>query len=152
MQDLKVTAAIPGCVLKEGESYDSPRVKSQTGPHATIALHSLIEAEDFGDIGRAPPPFLKPILDKYREIYNQYQPADARYLSNHRGHLMFLRPEEEALCTGDFIKAATWPATRAELREKMRELKNMGYEYLCVEMGYRHPEKLHEWAEVFEVL
>ncbi|MSQ51935.1 MAG: LLM class flavin-dependent oxidoreductase [Betaproteobacteria bacterium] len=152
LRDLKVTAAIPGCVLKEGESHDSPRVKSQTGPHATIALHSLIESEEFGDIGRAPPPFLAPILDKYREIYKKYEPADARYLSNHRGHLMFLRPEEEALCSGDFIKAATWTATKPELIERMRELKAIGYEYLCVEMGFRHPEKLREWAEVFEAL
>ena len=152
LKDLKVTAAIPGCVLKEGESCDSPRVKSQPGPPATIALHSLIESEEFGDIGRAPPPFLAPILDKYREIYKSYQPADARYLSNHRGHLMYLRPEEEALCGGDFIKAATWTATKAELRERLSELKAIGYEYLCVEMGYRHPEKLREWAEVFEGL
>ncbi|MFM9969964.1 MAG: LLM class flavin-dependent oxidoreductase [Burkholderiales bacterium] len=152
LKDLKVTAAIPGCVLQDGEAYDSPRVKSQTGPHATIALHSLIEAEEFGDIGRAPPPFLKPTLDQYREIYKRYKPADARYLSNHRGHLMFLRPEEEALCSGDFIKAATWTATKPELIERMRELKAIGYEYLCVEMGYKHPEKLREWAEVFEAV
>jgi 5,10-methylenetetrahydromethanopterin reductase len=152
LADLKTVAAIPGCVLKEGESCDSPRVKSQTGPHATIALHSLIEAEDFGDIGRAPPPFLKPLLDRYRAIYEAYQPADARYLSNHRGHLMYLRPEEEALCSGDFIRAATWTATQAELREKMRELRSIGYQQLCVEMGYRHPEKLGEWIGVFEGL
>ena len=150
LADLKTTAAIPGCVLKEGEGYDSPRVKSQTGPHATIALHSLIEAEDFGDIGRAPPPFLAPILDKYREIYRKYEPADARYLANHRGHLMYLRPEEEALCSGEFIKGATWTATKAELIERMSELKAIGYQNLCVEMGYRHPEKLQEWAEVFD--
>ena len=150
LADLRTMAAIPGCVLQDGENYDSPRVKSQTGPHATIALHSLIEAEEFGDIGRAPPPFLAPILDRYREIYKNYAPVDARYLSNHRGHLMYLRAEEEALCSGDFIKATTWTATRADLIERMRELQAIGYQNLCVEMGYRHPEKLREWSEVFE--
>ena len=149
---LKATAAIPGCVLKEGEPYDSPRVKSVTGPHATIALHSLIEQEEFGDIGRAPPSFLAPLLERYRETYEKYEPADARYLSNHRGHLMYLRPEEEALCTGELIKAATWTATKPELQERLRELKKIGYQQLCVEMGYRHPEKLEEWLEVFEGL
>jgi 5,10-methylenetetrahydromethanopterin reductase len=147
---LQVTAAIPGCVLREGEAYDSPRVKSVTGPHAIIALHSLIEAEEFGDIGRAPPAFLKPYLDRYREIHSKYQPPDARYLSNHRGHLMYLKPEEEAICDAALIRAATWTAPKAELREKMRELKSMGYTQLAVEMGYRHPEKLEEWLEVFE--
>jgi 5,10-methylenetetrahydromethanopterin reductase len=150
--ELKVVAAIPGCVLKEGEPYDSPRVKSVTGPHATIALHSLIEQEEFGDIGRAPPAFLAPLLERYREIYTRYEPADARYLSNHRGHLMYLRPEEEALCTGELIKAATWTATKPELQERLREVRAIGYQELCVEMGYRHPEKLEEWREVFERL
>ena len=65
---------------------------------------------------------------------------------------MYLRPEEEALCSGDFIRAATWTATQAELREKMRELRSIGYQQLCVEMGYRHPEKLGEWIGVFEGL
>jgi 5,10-methylenetetrahydromethanopterin reductase len=149
---LQVTAAIPGCVLKEGEKADSPRVKSVTGPHAMIALHSLIEAGEFGDIGRAPPDFLKPYLERYREIYLKHSQPDARYLWNHRGHLMFLKPEEEAMCDAALIKAATWTATKAELREKMAELKSIGYTHLSIECGYRHPEKLEEWIGVFEGL
>jgi hypothetical protein len=63
---------------------------------------------------------------------------------------MYLRPEEEALCTGELIKAATWTAERDQLVERMRELKRIGYDELCIECGYRHPEKLEEWLEVFE--
>jgi 5,10-methylenetetrahydromethanopterin reductase len=147
---LQATAALPGCVLREGEAYDSPRVKSVTGPHATIALHSLIEREQFGDIRRAPPAFLAPLLERYRDIYLGYKPDDARYLSNHRGHLMYLRPEEQALCTAELIKASTWTASKAELIESMRELTRIGYTQLCIECGYKHPEKLEEWLEVFE--
>ena len=36
-------------------------------------------------------------LEAYRKVYEKYEPADARYLSNHRGHLMFVRPEEKHL-------------------------------------------------------
>jgi 5,10-methylenetetrahydromethanopterin reductase len=147
---MHATAAIPGCVLREGEAPDSARVKSVTGPHAMIALHSLIEAEQFGDIGRAPPDFLKPYLERYKKLYDKAEPADARYLWNHRGHLMMLKPEEEAICDGALIKAATWTATKAELREQMAELRRMGYSQLCIECGYRHPEKLEEWREVFD--
>jgi len=35
------------------------------------------------------------------------QPRD-RYLANHRGHLMFLRPEEQEVCTADLIRALTF--------------------------------------------
>ena len=112
---LHATSAIAGCVLGDGEAADSPRAKAQAGPTATIALHSLVEREQFGDLGRPLPPALAPLLDRYREIYQGYQPADARYLENHRGHLMFLRPEEQALCTAELIRATTFtrPARRA---------------------------------------
>jgi 5,10-methylenetetrahydromethanopterin reductase len=152
LSTLRVVAAIPGCVLKEGEAYDSPRVKSVTGPHAIIALHSLIEQDQFGDIGRAPPEFLRPYLERYRKVYDTYQPADARYLSNHVGHLMFLKPEEETICDAALIRGATWTGPKAELVEKMGELRRIGYRHLAIETGYRHPEKLEEWLPVFEAL
>lgn len=138
-----------GCVLKEGEACDSPRVKAQTGPHATIALHSLAEREEFGDLGRPVPPQLAPLLARYRQIYLNYAPADARYLSNHRGHLMYLRPEEHEVCTADLIRTTTWTATRPELQERLRELARAGYRHFGIGIGIGHPERLEEWAEVF---
>ena len=51
------TAFCGGCVLAESEPFDSPRARAQAGPHATIALHNLVEREQFGDFGRR-------ILDK----------------------------------------------------------------------------------------
>ncbi len=147
---LHATATISGCVLKEGEASDSPRVKAQTGPHATIALHSLVEREDFGDIARPVPPQLAALVERYRRIYLEYQPADARYLSNHRGHMMYLRPDEHEICTPELIRSVTWTASRPELRERLRELTGAGYTHVALNSGYRHPERLEEWAEVFE--
>jgi 5,10-methylenetetrahydromethanopterin reductase len=144
------TALTGGCVLQEGEALDSPRVKAQAGPHATIALHNLVEMEQFGDMGRPVPPALAPLLERYREIYRAYQPEDARYLSNHRGHLMFLRPEEQALCTPELIRASTFTASRAELRERLRALGEAGYTHFSINIRHGHPEMLEEWADVFE--
>jgi 5,10-methylenetetrahydromethanopterin reductase len=147
------SGTIGGCVLKEGESYDSPRVKKQAGAHAMLGLHSLVEAADFGDIGRPVPPHLKALVERYRtEVYEKFQPADARYLSNHRGHLLYLKPEEEHLCNGDLIKATTWTATKAELVERIRELKRAGYNHLGINAGFGQVERLEEWAEVFEAV
>jgi alkanesulfonate monooxygenase SsuD/methylene tetrahydromethanopterin reductase-like flavin-dependent oxidoreductase (luciferase family) len=148
--ELHATATISGCVLAEHEPADSPRAKAQAGPTATIALHSLVEREEFGDIGRPLPPPLAPLLERYRQIYGAYEPADARYLQNHRGHLMFLRPEEQEICTAELIRATTFTGCRDELRERIRELARAGFSHVGLTVRYGHPEMLEEWAEVFE--
>jgi 5,10-methylenetetrahydromethanopterin reductase len=147
---LPATATIAGCVLRDGEAADSPRAKAQAGPTATIALHSLVERDEFGDLGRPIPPALAPLIERYRQIYLTYEPADARYLSNHRGHLMFLRPEEQAICTAELIRATTFTATKAELREQLRELARAGFDHVGVTIRHGHPEMLEEWADVLE--
>lgn len=143
------TAFVGGCVLKDGEAFDSPRAKAQTGPHATIALHNLVEVEQFGNMGRGVPPALSHLLERYRAIYETYEPADARYLENHRGHLMFLRPEEHELCTADLIRLLTFTGSKASLHERLRELRRAGYTHFAVNIRHGHPEMLEEWADVF---
>jgi 5,10-methylenetetrahydromethanopterin reductase len=143
------TAFTGGAVLKDGEAADSPRARAQAGPHATIALHNLVEAAEFGNMGRGIPPALAPLLERYRQIYEKYEPADARYLSNHRGHLMVLRPEEQELCTAQLIGTLTMTATAAQLRERLRELARIGYTHFAVNIRHGHPEMLEEWADVF---
>lgn len=148
--DLHATATTAGCVLADGEAADSARAKAQAGPTATIALHSLVERDEFGDLGRPIPPQLAPLLERYRRIYSSYEPADARYLSNHRGHLMFLRPEEHEICTAELIRATTFTGTKAELREQLRELGRVGFAEVGVTIRYGHPEMLEEWADLLE--
>jgi len=143
------TAFTGGCVLKDGEAFDSPRARAQAGPHATIALHNLVEVAEFGDMGRTVPPSLRPLLDRYRRIYEAYEPADARYLSNHRGHLMFLRPEEQEVCTADLIRTMTFTGPRTLLQERLRELRGFGYRHFAISIRHGHPEMLEEWADVF---
>ncbi len=143
------TAALGGCILRPGEAADSPRARAQTGPHATIALHNLVEVEEFGNMGRSVPPELQPLLERYRDIYRKYEPEDARYLSNHRGHLMFLRPEEQEVCTAELIRMLTFTATKRELQERIRELGAVGYTHFSVHIRHGHPEMLEQWADVF---
>ena len=91
---------------------------------------------------------MQPLLDRYREIYHQSVPEDARYLRNHRGHLMYLRPEEEERCTVELIRAATWTASREELRERLQELRRLGDSHVAVNFGLGAPGRLVDWAEV----
>jgi 5,10-methylenetetrahydromethanopterin reductase len=140
---------VNGAALKEGEPVDSPRVKSQVGPSIAMMWHNLVEEPEFGDItGRGVPPPLKPAFERYKKIYEGYQPADARYMSNHRGHLMFVRPEEQELLTADVIKTFSAVGAKPELVERLRGLKAAGYQHCTIGIRHGHPEMVEEWADV----
>ena len=143
------TAVVGGCVLAEGEAFDSPRAKALAGPHAMIALHNQVEAAEAGFARPPMPPHLAPLLEQYRALYMSYQPPDARYLTNHRGHLMFVKPEEAHLCTAELIAATTFTGTQAVLREQLRALRDTGYDHFSITIRHGHPEMLEEWIEVF---
>lgn len=148
---LKATAFIAGSVLKPGEAADSKRAKAQAGPTAAVALHSLVEG-GFDGTGSAEglPPFIKDLLERYKKVYETYTPADARYLTLHRGHLMFLRPEEEPLITAELIQSLTLTATADALVERIRELKSAGYTQITVQLGPGQEDAIDDWAKVFE--
>jgi len=95
------------------------------------------------------PPALKPHLDAYRDIYRSYQPEDARYLANHRGHLMFLRPEEEANISDAVIRALTFTGTKAELVDGVRAIEAAGYSQFGFQVRNGHEmAMLEDWADV----
>jgi 5,10-methylenetetrahydromethanopterin reductase len=146
---LYATAFGGGCVLADGEPADSPRAKALAGPAAAIIFHNNAEEEELGSIGFPTPPQFKAKLDAYREVYRKYEPADARYLSNHRGHLMFLRPEEQELITSDVIRAFTFTGTEAELVDGLRAIKAAGYCQFGMHIRTGHEAAmLQDWAEI----
>ena len=146
---LHATAFGGGCVLAEGESADSLRAKAQAGPAAAIVFHNNAEEEELGSIGFPTPPQFKAKFEAYKEIWRGYRPADARYLTNHRGHLMFLRPEEQAIISGDVIRAFTFTGTKAELADGLRAMKAAGYSQFGMHIRTGHEmEMLQDWADV----
>ena len=95
------------------------------------------------------PPPLRTRFDAYREVYRKYQPADARYLQNHRGHLMFLRPEEQEFITADVIRGLTFTGTRAALVEQLQAIKAAGYRQFGFHVRNGHEmAMLEDWADV----
>ena len=140
-----------GCVLAKGEPADSPRAKAQAGPSAAVLLHAMAEEEEWGSLGHQVPSKFAALYAAYREIYRSYQPADARYLSNHRGHGLFLRPEEEPLITAELIRTVTRTGTNAELVETVRAIKQAGYSQFGIQLRYGHEMSMMEdWAGVLE--
>jgi 5,10-methylenetetrahydromethanopterin reductase len=147
-KDLRITAACNGAVRRDGEPWDSPRMKAQAGPGAAIILHDLVENPSFGSSGHGLPPGIAAKVEAFRPIFQSYKPSDARYLEAHRGHIMIVRPEEEHLIDGELIRTLTLSGTKDELRDKLRSLRAAGYSHFTTHIRHGQPEMVTDWAEV----
>ena len=148
--ELEATAVSGGAVLKSADDWDAEYVQAQAGPQSAIILHNLAEEAEFGSIGQNPPPELESLVTKYLKIYEEYAPANARYLSNHKNHLMVVRPEERHLISGDLIRNTTVSGTRDSIRDQIRALKGMGYTQFSVHIRAVLTEMIEDWADVIE--
>ena len=74
--------------------------------------------------------------------------ALARYLSNHKGHLMYVRAEETHV-TPELAKGTTLSGTREELIDRLRALEAAGYTQVTVQLVHDHEAAIEEWADVF---
>ncbi|MBL4709273.1 MAG: LLM class flavin-dependent oxidoreductase [Flavobacteriales bacterium] len=147
--DFIKTAFSGGCVLEAGESCDSPRVRAQAGPFAAVIPHNLVES-GVGDLNMPAASDTASMMEGYRAAYDKYEPADAKYLTVHRGHAMFLRPEDEALVSGDFIRDVTFTGEVDELRDRLRALRDAGFDRWAVQIPEKYPEAIDDWARVIE--
>ncbi len=151
-QDLYTTMLSLGCVLADGEPYDSPRAMAQAGPGAAIFMHAIVEAEAKGGDKINLPGWQRELVDRYHRLYQSYQPGDARYLSLHRGHMMFVRDDEAPLVTGDLIREKTFTGRRDELVARLTSLKNAGYSQIAVQYNPGQEEMLEDWAPILKTV
>ena len=138
-------ASAGGCVLDEGEPFDSARARAQAGPAAAMFLHDVAEISVHGDMVRAMPADL---IEAYRAIYQGYEPKDERYLASNRGHLMVVRDDEAPLVTAEPIRKMTFTGTAAELRRRIRGLRDAGFKQFSTHIRYGQPRMLEAWADV----
>src|SRR5207247_4074397 len=83
-----------GVVREEGEPAASPRAVAPAGPRAAMLLHRAADAALLGwPAIAAIPPAVADTVASYVELARQFRPQGAPYLENHRGHLMFVKPE-----------------------------------------------------------
>jgi 5,10-methylenetetrahydromethanopterin reductase len=142
---LYTTAFTLGCVLAPGEDAGSARAHAQAGPLVPVVFHGLIERTiDDAQL----PPDLRAAVQAYRTQYETYEPANARYLQMHTGHLMWVRPEEERFVTPDLIRMATFTGTVDELRERIAILREAGYQQLAFQLVPGHESAINDWARL----
>src|SRR5262249_32964553 len=134
LSDLSATAFALGCVLAESESADSPRALAQAGPLAAVALHRAAGgAPSRPKPGTRLPAQPRPQIDRDVALARGFDPA-TRYLENHRGHLMVVKPEEKPFVTADLIRSTSFTATEAEIRQRIEALRAAGYTQFVIQL------------------
>ncbi len=140
-----------GAVLTGDNTEDDARLMAQGGPSTAVMFHNFAdEVGAMGGANMAPGP-LRELLDRYLELHAAYEPADARYLQNHKGHLIHVR-EEETHITPELVRATTMSGTHDELVARLRGLRDAGYTQLTVQVVHGHEAALEDWARVFNAL
>lgn len=122
---LYTTLLTTACLLRPGEGYDSPRVKNQAGPWATLAMHALYERVQNP---AAAPEAIRPTFSTYQAYIDQQKQrlGERYYLTLHDGHGLYLQPEEARFVTPEVVRATTMTATSEELRERLHALESAG--------------------------
>lgn len=146
--ELYSTLFLLGAVLQPGEPFDSPRALAQAGPWVAVFFHNLVETTEPGSMESIIGKSLSDRLEQYRAIYNGY-PAKRRHLYNHRGHLMFIRPEEQFLVTGELIEQMTFTGDIEALQARVARLAEAGYDQVTIQLVEGHEQALEDWARVF---
>ena len=150
-KDLKSVLFVLGAVLTGDTEQDNDKLMAQGGPLTSVIFHNM--ADDMGAMASdaMPDGQIGDLLRTYLEKHKSYEPSDAKYLQNHRGHLMFVRPEETHL-TPDLVRATTFSGPHDELVGQLRDLKEAGYSQVTVQLVHGHESAIEEWAEVFKAV
>lgn len=150
-EELAATAFVLGCVLADGEDYTSDRAMAQAGPRAAVILHRAADEAMMGlPNSSGIPAAAADAIAKYVEVAQQFEPHDAHYLTNHRGHLMFVRPEERPFVTGELIRDTSYTATAAALKQRIGDLRDAGYTQFTVQLTPGQEDAIEDWASIFK--
>lgn len=133
-----------GCILAPGEAADSPRARAQAGPWPAIYWHWLVED---GDKAEIPPP-LAPLIEAYRKLYENYTPADARYITLHAGHLMYLRAEEQQFITTEILKFTSLTGSAEEIEARVSAMAAAGYDQMAIQLVPGQEAAMEDWAQL----
>lgn len=147
--DLYASAWVCGCVLQPGETADSPRAMRQAGPRAAVLLHRAADEDMEGwQNTSAVPESVKASIDGYLEVARRFEPPDARYLMNHRGHFVFVKPEEKPFVTGELIRRTTFTATEQEIKQRVEALRDAGWSQLVFPITPGEEDAIEDWARI----
>lgn len=147
--DLYTTAWVCGCVLEPGEPADSPRAVAQAGPRAAVLLHRAADVDMQGWKNTSEvPPSVADSVNGYLEAARRFEPADARYLMNHRGHFVFVKPEERPFVNAELIRRTTFTASEQELKQRIEAMRDAGWNQFVIPITPGQEHAIEDWARI----
>jgi 5,10-methylenetetrahydromethanopterin reductase len=148
-ETLTSVAWIGGAVLEEGEPVDGPRGMALAAPRAAMLLH---RAADTALAGYPTPVAMQPEFAEAVEAYVEYargfEPKDAYYLANHRGHLMFVRPDERRFITADMIRRTSFIGTAEDLTQRIGALAEAGFTQVVFSIPPGQEHAIEDWGRI----
>jgi len=148
-ETLDAVVLFAGAVLEEGEPLDSARAIAQSGPRVAMLLHRIADQVLSNIPGGVPiPPAIAERSASYIEAVRHSEPSGAPYLYNHRGHLMFVKPEERPLITAELIRETSFTATEQELRERIAALSAAGYTEVAIQIVPGQEQAIEDWGKI----
>ena len=146
---LSAVAFALGCVLQPDEAADSDRAMAQAGPRAAVMLHRAADEALAGLPNTSPmPPELAQPVAAYVELASTFKPDDARYLTNHRGHLMAVKDIERPFVTAEMIRRTTFTGTEADLLQRIAALRDGGYTQFTIQLVPGQEAAIEDWARI----
>jgi len=122
--DLYATAWMCGCVLHRASRPTARARWRRPGPRAATLLHRAADVDQQGwdNTMKVAEEGIAEAVAGYVEMAAGFEPQDARYLFNHRGHFVFVKPRERRFVTAELIRSTTSPRPRQELRHAGRRV------------------------------
>ena len=152
-EKLTAVAWLSGAVLEEGEPVDGPRGMALAGPRAATLLH---RAADTALAGHPEPlamrPDFAPSVEGYVEHARGFTPQGAHYLRNHRGHLMFVRPDERPFITAEMLRNTSLIGTPRELIPRFEMLRDAGFHQAVLSIPPGQEHAIEDWGRILRAL
>jgi 5,10-methylenetetrahydromethanopterin reductase len=138
-----------GAILEKGEPADSSRAIARAGPRAAMLLHRAADQALAGFPNTTPvPAAVAGTVAGYVELARGFRPQGAHYLENHRGHLMFVKPEERRFVTAERIRLTTLTATKKELKDRIAALFAAGYSEIAFKIVPGQEHAIEDWGKI----
>ncbi|HET8997474.1 MAG TPA: LLM class flavin-dependent oxidoreductase, partial [Acetobacteraceae bacterium] len=150
---LTAVAWLSGAVLEEGEAADGPRAMALAGPRAATLLHRAADAA----LADHPAPLsMRPEFAAQVEAYvahaRGFRPQGAYYLQNHRGHLMFVRPDERPFITADMLRNTSFIGTVRELMPRFEMLRAAGFHQAVLSIPPGQEHAIEDWSRILRAM
>jgi len=143
------TLLTTGCVLRDGEEPTSPRVIGRVGAVAVVPVHAVWETSRGGGAGLGlENEDVANAYDAYIEAYaaGRRSPRDRRYLDVHEGHMVQLKPGEDAFVSEGLV-STTLTGPPEVVLERVRALARAGVDNLALQaVGNDGRELIEEFS------